>query len=1089
MDPSEIAKLMKDVSPPPEISHIQSEWETTATNRGSDVVAPPSADNATTSTNQQSSPSDSSETSPMWTGQFTSEYLEEEEEEEEQEGNERYDPGKDILQELAPTSSVEYWKFKGPQKEYIQFILPNEIVLPHTAGSKYKGASVQMGIFGAPVAAKIIFDVIVRNAENPSKFTSRPTDIVHTAKLEFDLHSKAEVSNLTYERVFPNGTDNEYGDLCYLDIKFSTRGGVSNSLKVDTGKIDHAIRDLLNLMYTFTSAHSQDRRELCVRILVDPERTGYLDSWIDFLQSYSKSLPRKRAWFSYRRRGVPTALEDLTQRRLIKDGWNGSICPVPAVNHFHDIGEGIIKLAYGAVLDWQVGNGHFKRLRNRKSQAALVVYGCSTVYAVVKVNEVGPSDRPMPSQSLKYKVPDGTRVEMMLPMGEDGNVTCRGIVVPDYANVNAGDLYVAIYDKAVMGLKNLLSKPNETLHFMKVQLKFEECKTPMIRQIYSLARLDSTPKWHGIFLNHDTSHLHTTDPFHDLDPEKVQMATGKVLKLKPWNDQQVDIIKSAGNLKAGFGLIEGFPGCGKSTTLAALVLLYHLAGLHVLITGPSNASVDAITEKLVALTADVDYIRVRQAQLEGVSPADSAGDDGCIEDTTINADTITSELLQEMNESHRKRISGDPRYTVFAHVRSRAEAAVARNEKLLIPVTGIETFDAYSFFCAYISNPPQRPSGKNATPEKSREWNKSQTKLENAYKKISEAVVADAKIVACTDNLAGTELVRKKFATGEDTAKGIIVIADEDGQALETNAWIPLVSLDKADLVRGSIRGGDRHQLRPLVTSSSGKVKFNEFSGQLERSLFDRLLQCGFPVKTLNVQHRMHSQLASFPSQFTYSGSLLTSKSIDSRQIRPALREGLKTWIEKVFKYTAPDSDLHLIAIDVQDGDAHTEPRSSSRFNAANVTVVINLLSHLFDSGALGRDSDLTIITPYAEQRSRYIQALVNLATKKGSRWADMVKVATIDSMQGHECECVILDWVVSSANSVRSLGFTMDDNRCNVALTRAKQCLIVVGRGEMASSSFVPHKRNKQPQVVAHWQHLFRRDKVFDVNAKDFSG
>ncbi|KAL1846947.1 hypothetical protein Plec18170_008915 [Paecilomyces lecythidis] len=1085
MDPSELAELMKDVSPAPETSYVQSEWETTATDIGSGVVAPHPADNTTTSTNQQNSPSDSSDTSPIWTGQFTSEYLEEEEEE--REGNESYDPGNDILQELAPTSSVEYWKFKGPQKEYIQFILPNEMV-PHTPGSKYKGASVQMGLFGAPVAAKIIFDVVVRNAENPSKFTSHPTDIVHTAKLEFDLHSKAEVSNLTYQQVSPTGTGNEYGDLCYLDIKFSTRGGVSNYLKVDTGKIDHATRDLLDLMYTFTSTHSQDRRELCVRMSI--EETGSLNRWMDLLQTYSKSLPRKRAWFPYcRRRKVPTGLEDLKGRKLIKGKWNESICPVPAVNHFHDIDEGVIKLTYGAVLDWQVGNEHFKQFRNRKTQAALVVYGRSTVYAVVKVNEVGPGNRPMPSQSLKYKIRDGTRVEITLPKSKDGNVTCCGIVVPNYANVDAGDFYIAIYDKAVMDLKSLLSKPNETLRFVEVKLKFEESRAPMIRQIDSLSKLNMTPIWHGIFLNHEPSQLPTTDLFHDLDPERVQMAARKVLKLKPWNEQQVDIIKSAGNLKAGFGLVEGFPGCGKSTTLAALVILYYLAGLHVLITGPSNASVDAITEKLVALKADVDYIRVRQAQLEGVSSADSAGDDGRIEDTTINADTITSELLQEMKESHRKRISGDPRYTVLAHVRRRAEAAVARNEKLLITDTGIATFEAYSFFCAYISNPPLRPSGKNATPEKLKEWNKSQSKLENAYKKISEAVVADAKIIACTDNLAGTELVRKKFATGEDTAKGIIVIADEDGQALETNAWIPLVSLDKAELVRGSIRGGDRHQLPPLVTSASGKVKFNEFSGQLERSLFDRLLQCGFPLKTLNVQHRMHSQLASFPSQFTYSGRLLTPKSIDSRQIRPALREGLKTWIEKVFKDPVSNSDLHLIALDVQDGDAHTEHRSSSRFNIANITVVINLLSHLFDSGALGSDSDLTIITPYAEQRSRYIKELVSLATKKGSRWADMVKVATIDSMQGHECECVILDWVVSSANSVGSLGFTMDDNRCNVALTRAKQCLIVVGRGDMASSSFVPHKRNKQPQVVAHWKHLSRHEKVFNINAKDFSG
>lgn len=133
-------------------------------------------------------------------------------------------------------------------------------------------------------------------------------------------------------------------------------------------------------------------------------------------------------------------------------------------------------------------------------------------------------------------------------------------------------------------------------------------------------------------------------------------------------------------------------------------------------------------------------------------------------------------------------------------------------------------------------------------------------------------------------------LVRKNFAAhATDKSNGIIVISDEDGQSLKTNAWIPIVSLNKAELVKGSIRGGDRHQLPPLVASSFGTMSFNEFSGQLGRSLFDRLLQSGFPVRTLSVQHKMHLRLAFFPSTYTYGGRMKTDSSLGQRETRRVL--------------------------------------------------------------------------------------------------------------------------------------------------------------------------------------------------------
>ena len=74
-------------------------------------------------------------------------------------------------------------------------------------------------------------------------------------------------------------------------------------------------------------------------------------------------------------------------------------------------------------------------------------------------------------------------------------------------------------------------------------------------------------------------------------------------------------------LKGGFGFIEGYPSCGKTSTLAALARYYQKAGLHVLLVGPSNAAVDARTAESTALDGDADYVRVRQAAVERGSRA------------------------------------------------------------------------------------------------------------------------------------------------------------------------------------------------------------------------------------------------------------------------------------------------------------------------------------------------------------------------------------------------------------------------------------------------------------------------------------
>lgn len=170
-----------------------------------------------------------------------------------------------------------------------------------------------------------------------------------------------------------------------------------------------------------------------------------------------------------------------------------------------------------------------------------------------------------------------------------------------------------------------------------------------------------------------------------------------------------------------------------------------------------------------------------------------------------------------------------------------------------------ELVDALLVVREYLNVPKQRRS--KATPGKVeeqlalRDWETRESQFRTAYDAASAQVIQKVKVVACTHNLAGCDLIRKHFGR---TTNGIMVVADGDGQASEPNAWIPLVSLNNSATVRGRIRGGDRFHLAPLVISAFDQPGYNEFAAQCQLSLSDRLLQSGFPVNILALQHRMH---------------------------------------------------------------------------------------------------------------------------------------------------------------------------------------------------------------------------------------
>ncbi|KAI0685178.1 AAA domain-containing protein [Cytidiella melzeri] len=211
----------------------------------------------------------------------------------------------------------------------------------------------------------------------------------------------------------------------------------------------------------------------------------------------------------------------------------------------------------------------------------------------------------------------------------------------------------------------------------------------------------------------------------------------------------------------------------------------------------------------------------------------------------------------------------------------------------------------------------------------------------------------------------------------------------------------------------------------------------------LETTLFDRLEKMYGPSikRMLNVQYRMHAQIASFPSKVMYHNKLTSHKSVAEHLLRDLPNA----------KATSEDEEKELLGTPVAfydtagceyfervDGDGD----EGSRCNENEATVVKNVVEQLTSVGVL--PSQVAVITPYQAQVSLLTSLLRPV-------YGPELEIGTVDGMQGREKDAVIISLVRSNAN--REVGFLKDERRLNVAMTRAKRYLCVVG-----DSSTVQH-------------------------------
>ena len=267
-----------------------------------------------------------------------------------------------------------------------------------------------------------------------------------------------------------------------------------------------------------------------------------------------------------------------------------------------------------------------------------------------------------------------------------------------------------------------------------------------------------------------------------------------------------------------------------------------------------------------------------------------------------------------------------------------------------------------------------------------------------------------AAVVFCTLSTCGRQSLASKLQ-----AQSLII--DEAGQATEAEALVAITAVNPRHLCLV----GDPKQLPATVAS-----RLAERLGH-GCSMLDRLLQAPGQQQPrlarhmLREQFRMHPEIVAFPNAQFYDGALITAPQTAADRRSP----------------TALTSPPYRF-VDVR----HPEQRDGTSYsNAGEVAAVVHALREIMSS--LGTD-DIGCITFYAAQR----RAISEACAISGGGLED-VRVASVDGFQGGECDAIVLSCVRSGPAAGGGIGFLRDFRRLNVALTRAKQALVVVGNAD----------------------------------------
>lgn len=516
--------------------------------------------------------------------------------------------------------------------------------------------------------------------------------------------------------------------------------------------------------------------------------------------------------------------------------------------------------------------------------------------------------------------------------------------------------------------------------------------------------------------------------------QQALKAVKTALSLNPSQQAAVDRFVA---LESGLHLLQGPPGTGKTTTVTAMLDVFSKRGKKVVVCAPSNKAVHVLAERFIGLNADVPVALsgVPFKLPDHLQSVFIHGWGALQKKKLMRLLGFFQNFLAVFTKTEEKEKKSEKAAAAchkpidfsnnFLRLQQQIKALFELvhsidhqlpNQRASFKVNEIICLAKQVLRCqSGMKSSREAPSEEflqvlNALIAEIQLVIKQFIALDIKPKRHSQSTVLEAllldeaHIIFCTLSVAGRQL----FNSLDDVD---VLIIDEAGQAVEAETLIPLRFYPSKCLLVGDVK-----QL-PATTMSQEADERHFHWSMLSRFIEE----CHQDYDMLTIQYRMHPDIREWPSDRHYDGRLVEDRSVLTR-------------VEQASRYYQPPFIVPCMLMDVAGQEMLN---GTSYYNKAEAERVISLLE-LLEARGVDLNEQVGIITFYTGQVA-YLSR--QLAKRPAYR---QVKVSTVDSFQGDERDFIIISFV--RANRKGRIGFLNDFRRLNVAVTRARLSLLMVG-------------------------------------------